>query len=280
MKRTVDIGKLTGKVLVFGGVYSNYQALLALRDICLKQNIPPSQVLCTGDIVAYCAQPEECVQLIKDWGIHCIIGNVEQQIREGQADCACDFTLGSTCDNLSKEWYPYAYQAVSSSSVDWMKTLPDHLVFEYADKKGLVVHGSYGYISEFIFKSTDWKIKEKQFTDNEVDLILAGHCGLPFSQEVKGKHWLNAGVIGMPANDATTDVWYMILDDQDGLSYTHYRLTYDYAEAARLMHQHNLPSEYAETLCTGLWDNCEILPEVETARQGMKICTNKKSWIG
>jgi len=33
----------------------------------------------------------------------------------------------------------------------------------------------------------------------------------------------------------------------------------------------NLSEEYAGTLITGIWDNCEILPDQETAMQGIKI---------
>lgn len=270
-KHIKDIGVVSGKMLIFGGVYSNYQALLALKDICVKQNIPASHVICTGDIVAYCAQPEECVQLIKEWGIHCIIGNVEQQIREGQSDCACDFTAGSRCDNLSKDWYPYAYQAVSQDSIDYMNTLPDHIILEYAGKKAMVLHGSYNHISEFIFKSTSWNIKQQQFELLGVDVIFSGHCGLPFTDVQQDLHWLNAGVIGMPANDATTDVWYMTLDDTNGLNSRLHRMSYDHKVAAALMREQQLPEAYALTLETGIWDNCEILPDAETAQQGQRI---------
>lgn len=37
------------------------------------------------------------------------------------------------------------------------------------------------------------------------------------------------------------------------------------------MNDKQLTPEYANTLITGLWDNCEILPPYETKTQGQKI---------
>ena len=67
-QKIIDLGKISGKTLLFGGVYSNLQALEALKQIAEKENINPENCFCTGDIVGYCAQPEETVQLFKLWG--------------------------------------------------------------------------------------------------------------------------------------------------------------------------------------------------------------------
>ena len=80
MSEVKNIGNLSGKVLVFGGVYSNLQALEALQKVADKEGITPSNIICTGDIIAYCAQPSACVDAIEDWGIHVIQGNVEENI--------------------------------------------------------------------------------------------------------------------------------------------------------------------------------------------------------
>jgi predicted phosphodiesterase len=180
MKKIKNIALMNGPLLVFGGVYSNLQALEQLQAIARVQGILPDNIICTGDVVAYCAQPEEVVQLIRDWGIHCVAGNVEIQLREGEEDCGCSFNEDSRCDLLSRQWYPYAQQQLSQESIDWMHTLPDFIRFDYAGKKVLVVHGSYFDISEFIFRSTPWPVKQANFSETQTDVILAGHCGLPF----------------------------------------------------------------------------------------------------
>lgn len=275
-KITKDIGKLEGPLLLFGGIYSNLQSLEKLIQISKELNIPNYNIICTGDVVAYCAQPEEVVQKIKDWEIHCIAGNVEIQLREGLEDCGCDFRNGSRCDIFSRNWYPYAQEKLSKDSINWMHDLPDFIKFEYHSKNCFVVHGSFFETSGYIFESTSQSEKIKNFEATRSNLLIGGHCGLPFSQKFDAKLWLNPGVIGMPANDGTSRVWYMILDinTDKTISYTHHTYHYDNITTSKLMIEENLPPEYAKTLITGIWDNCEILPREETLRQGVPIDFN------
>lgn len=257
------------RALVFGGPYSNLHALRGFKKIAKSLGFLPSEIICTGDVVGYCAFPDETARLVMDWGIHCISGNVEQQLAEGLDDCGCNFEEGSRCDVFAKQWFPFAKQATSAAVVDWMRQLPDHVTFELGGKKALVLHGSWFNTSEFVFKSTPWAVKDANFSATESDVILAGHCGLPFFQEVDGKAWLNAGVIGMPANDGTSRVWYLILELESGkMVAKHHFFEYDCIGASEAMMEHNLPLEYSITLESGLWDNNDILPDVETAAQG------------
>ncbi|MEM7040029.1 MAG: metallophosphoesterase family protein [Bacteroidota bacterium] len=234
--------------------------------------IPASNIICTGDIVGYCAEPEEVVQMVRDWGIHNIAGNVEIQLREGGEDCGCDFAEDGRCASFSANWYPFAQRALAENSIRWMDTLPDVLRFQYCGQNFGVVHGSADYTSRYVFASTPWPEKIAEMQRLDVDVILAGHCGLPFSQQKGPNAWLNPGVIGMPANDGTTRVWYMHLKPEaEGFRYTHHAYAYDFDETQILMLEKGLPRPYIRTLESGLWDNNEILPDMEILFQGVKI---------
>ena len=87
MDKKIEHLKLKGKVLIFGGAYSNYQALTTLKQIADAQNIAPENCISTGDLVGYCAQPEETVQLFKSWGARGISGNVEILMRSTFVVC-------------------------------------------------------------------------------------------------------------------------------------------------------------------------------------------------
>jgi alkylhydroperoxidase/carboxymuconolactone decarboxylase family protein len=270
------IGTKKGKLLLFGGVYSNLQALKELISIAKTEGVPPENCICTGDITGYCAQPEETIQAFKNWGALSIAGNVELQLANDSEDCGCDFKAGSRCDSFSKMWFPYTKMKLSKESLNWVSALPEYLSFEYIGKKITVVHGNYANVSEFIFKSIAQESKETCFEATQSDVIVAGHCGLPFHQSIKEKLWLNPGVIGMPANDGTPRVWYAILEDDgsEEIKFTHKSLEYDYSTAQKLMFQNHLPEEYADTLSSGIWDNMEILPEIEKMGQGIPISFN------
>lgn len=278
MNKTRDIGKLEGRLLVFGGVYSNLHALEAMYGIAQKLDIPAQNVICTGDIAGYCAFPDECFHFLEDWGVHAITGNVEENIRDGLDDCGCGFGDDSRCDIFARMWYPYARDTTKERARKYIDTLPEKLRFEYAGKTAVVLHGSYEHTAEFVWQSTDWKVKEMSFQQSDADIILAGHCGVPFADVRDGKYWLNAGVIGMPANDGTQDVWYMLLDENSdagamSFNYSFHRLGYDFAAAREAMLDKPLPKSYALTLKTGIWDNTEIMPGPEAEREGIPLTT-------
>jgi predicted phosphodiesterase len=259
-------------LLIFGGPYSNLEALLALKSFALQNQFDPDQIICTGDIVGYCANPSESLDFIEDWDIHCIAGNVELNIKEDKEDCGCNFDEGSRCDIFSRQWYPYAYGQMTERNRKFIHSLPEYLMFEFFEKKVFVLHGSYKNTSEFIFKSYPAAIKRSIISACSADLVIAGHSGIPFYQQFDNQHWLNAGVIGMPANDGNTKTWLAVLNMNDQqLSPNFHSLKYDHKTAAQKMKDKGLPLSYANTLLNGVWDNCDILPEQETEEQGIPL---------
>ena len=277
---TRDLGTLRGEVLVFGGVYSNLQALEAVRGFAERRGIDAGNVVCTGDVVGYCADPDACALAVRDWGVHAIAGNVEMNVRDGLEDCGCNFDDNSRCDLFSRIWYPYAQQHCGPEAVAWMRRLPEYLRFRLAggaEGDGLyvtVVHGAYGATSEFVWRSSDWNAaKGPAFAKTGCDVVLAGHSGLPFAHEREGRLWLNSGALGMPANDGTPRVWCATLRTRaDGsLAYAFHALDYDWQAARRRMLARPLPKSYALTLRNGLWDNTEVMGANEAAWTGHRL---------
>ncbi len=272
-----SLGKLSGKLLIFGGVYSNYQALVAMKSAADLHNINPNNVICTGDIIAYCAQPVACLELIQKWGNHCIRGNVELNLINKADDCGCNFNEGSRCDIFSKRWYPYSRNKLGQKHLEFLEKIPDRLHFTYSDRNITVIHGGWENVSEYIFKSTEWKQKEHILSKADSDVIICGHSGIPFIDIHEEKYWLNAGVIGMPANDGNQNTWYAILDDKNNkLEISFHQLEYDFSAASYAIEKNDLIESYAKTLKNGIWDNCEILPELETAQQGKALEFDEK----
>ncbi len=154
MSRSINIGKLERPLFVFGGAYSNLEALKAVRLRAEEQGFRPKDVICTGDIVAYCANPIESIDFIEEWGVHCIAGNVELNLRDEADDCGCNFNEGGRCDVLSQKWYPFVKNTITPQNKSFIQALPEFLDFDFFGQKAKVVHGSFHNTSEFIFQST------------------------------------------------------------------------------------------------------------------------------
>lgn len=257
-------------LLVFGGPYSNLRALMALRERADALGIPAAQTICAGDVVAYCAEPEETTQAIRDWGCPVIAGNCEEQLAETSDNCACGFEEGTECDLLAKGWYPFANARMSAESRAWMAALPKTITFIVGGLTFRVIHGGVDVINRFVFASQRDVIAE-ELERAEADVIIAGHAGVPFIEKVGRGVWFNPGVIGMPANDGTPDVWYgLIRIDGGHIVLSTHRLSYDHHGAAATMRRSGHANGYARTLVTGLWPSLDIFPPSERAATGQR----------
>jgi predicted phosphodiesterase len=268
----LNLGELHGTLLFFGGPYGNLQAVQALKAYAENQGINPSNIICTGDTVAYCAQPNETVDLLLQWGVAVVMGNCEKSLGWNAPDCGCGFKQGSLCNTLSDSWYGFAQRNIRAGHRSWMRTLPQTLKFSYLEKRFAVIHGGVNSINRFVFASTNDHDKLQEIRAVEVDGIVAGHCGLPFSQSVQGSLWHNPGVIGMPANDATDRVWFSVWSAEQGrIEIRQKSLQYDVHEAHTNMLRAGLDNGYAAALVTGLWPSQEVLPDAEKSQQAKAL---------
>ena len=266
----------TRPLLIFGGPYSNLQATQQIQVVATELNIPTTNILCTGDLVAYCAQPDETVDLIKGWNIGVIAGNCEESVANGLDNCGCGFIEGSSCDLLSAQWYNYTLPRVSQQNKSWMQQLPEQIRFNYGGRNFTVIHGGIESNNQFLFASDSETKKQQQITLSDSDIVLAGHCGLPFGQITEQGYWLNSGVIGMPANDASALTWYMLISPTDDhLVCSWHRLSYDHNETAIQMQKAGLNNGYMKALSSGLWPSLDVLPESETKQTGKAITLAK-----
>ncbi|MEP1441425.1 MAG: metallophosphoesterase family protein [Hyphomicrobiales bacterium] len=266
-----DLGELSGPLFVFGGPYSNLEATRAALDEAKRLNIPSERIICTGDVTAYCGNPEETSTLIRQSGIHVVQGNCEESLAADRDDCACGFDGENDCSRLAVRWYAHSKMETSDANKNWMGSLPHRLTFNFDGKKVHVLHGSNKQINEFIFRSTDASIKRRDLQNTEADIIIAGHSGLPFTEHVDDGIWHNAGVVGVPANDGTPRIWYSLIEaTNEGISFSHKSLTYDHASAIETMLKHGL-DDYASSLASGIYPSQDTFAPAEQQAKGIPL---------
>ena len=279
MTGIIDLGHFRNAVLICGGAYGNLEALEALSRWASLHDIPGTNIIHTGDAVAYCADAAAASQYIRENGWPAIRGNVEEQLAAGADNCACGFLEGSICNTMSAQWFAYADAEVSTGDRKWMASLPSRLQFTMNTRRFQVVHGAVNQTNRFMFDSLDEAEFTRQFNLAGCDAIIAGHTGLPFTRQIGNRVWHNSGALGMPANDGTPRVWISVIaPDGDAIRFTHHALVYDYAKATKKLRQANLPQGYADGLETGLWPSLDILPEHEASLTGKPIALTDHIW--
>jgi hypothetical protein len=151
-----------------------------------------------------------------------------------------------------------------------MSQLPNSLWFTCGGFSMRVVHGGINRTNRFLF-SSQRSLIAAELARARADVVIAGHAGLPFIRRHRHQVWFNPGVIGMPANDGTPDVWYgLIRYAGDGLSFLTRRLTYDYHGAASAMRKEGYADAYARALTSGRWPSIDVLPAADRAATGKR----------
>jgi len=262
MPKIRDLGNLAGEVLLFGGPYSNVQALHAMMALADMRGIDAARRICTGDVVAYCGDPAACVAKMRQVASPLARGNCEVQLADGALDCGCGFDAGTLCATLSDGWFPYARAHTSEDDCRWMARLPDWLIFRHSGKRYVVIHGAASDISRYLWSTSEEhefiiEIKLIQQEIGPIDGVVCGHSGQAFLRVINGVQWINAGAIGMPPHDGTQRTWFAILGP-NGLKFE--RLDYDVNGAVKAMESAGLDQGYERSLRAGYWPSEDVLP--------------------
>jgi len=243
--------------VLFGGVYSNFQALEALIAVVGDQ-----PAICTGDVVGYCAEASASVELVRKTGWPVVAGNCERQIADAAPDCGCGFGVGSACEVLSRGWYPHAVAQIGPDERAWMEALPDIGVFQQQGRRYAVLHGGASANNRFLWPSTSIgdfsiEIEALEALTGPVHGIVAGHSGIAFQRRLGSRVWINAGAIGMPPHDGRSQTRFAVLDTGE---VTFERLSYDVSRTISEMKSAGLDQGYEVALQTGFWPSEDVLP--------------------
>jgi predicted phosphodiesterase len=268
------------RLLIFGGPYSNLAATRALLAEAARLGFCASEMLCTGDVIAYCGEPAQTLDLIADSGIQVVMGNCEESLSAKKDDCGCGFEAGTQCEVLSVQWFDFATKEINPDHRRWMAALPRQILVEIGGRKLLATHASTSSVNEFIFASSPSENKLDQMVEACVDGIISGHSGIPFAQMISNRLWLNAGAIGMPANDGTNRVWFAILEARhESIDIQIRCLSYDPRPSIKAMSERGLASGYRDCLSTGLWPSMDVLPLQEREQVGIALKETQQNWV-
>lgn len=228
------------RMAVLSDIHSNLEALEAVLNHIKLQRIKTIWV--AGDIIGYCANPNEVLQLLRKENAVMIAGDHDRQVL--------------TLDNL--KWFnEYAQQALiytsrvlTEENKAFLKTLKETHEETIDDRKVFMVHGSPNSpLKEYVYATVPDVNFLALLNKAKADILIMGHTHQPFVRRIGGRLVVNPGSVGQP-RDSTPTLEYCILDPMY-MQATIQRVKYDVASAAKKIISAGLPNYLAERLFQG-----------------------------
>ncbi|MCT2589128.1 radical SAM protein [Streptomyces sp. N2-109] len=261
------------RIAVCGGPYGNPYALRAF--VADARDRGCERLYCLGDLGGFGAEVDALWPILTGSGdaaldgtpVECVAGNYDVAIARGDTDCGCGYR-----DPKDNEYaqlvYDHTLATTSRDFAAWMGKLPTERRETIEGVDVHMVHGSTLALNDFWWESLPEEAHRLRAETSGADVVLCTHSGLPWQRRIGDTLAVNVGVLGKPANDGRQEVWYAVLDLDDGAARAELiPLAYDWRAQARSMRAAGLPGIFAETIETGWWTTClEILPPAERSR--------------
>jgi diadenosine tetraphosphatase ApaH/serine/threonine PP2A family protein phosphatase len=241
------------RVAVISDIHANLQALEAV--LVAVDAIDADELWCLGDLVGYGADPNDCVQLVRENASVCLAGNHDLAVTgELRLD---DFSRGAA---LAARW---TLDVIGDSELEWLSSLSSKAT---AEDVGLF-HGSprdpvWEYVISTLLADLCFDTMRTR-----IGLIGHSHVALAFhrtetelatgdarrdrdSVDAGSDRWLlNPGSVGQPRDGDPRAAWLLL--DTESSEVIWQRTEYDVAGAAAAIRAARLPDSLADRLQYG-----------------------------
>jgi len=239
------------KFAIISDIHANLEALTAtLRTV---EDIGVDQVICLGDVVGYNANPNECVEIVREREIPTICGNHDA--------VACGIEDPWGFNPVALYAAMWTREHLAENNLEWLRNLPDTRTFD----SFITVHGSPANRNSYLFTWEDILPHVRYVQDQDRSLCFFGHTHSPGIFSTDGVYtvdddsrfalgdgklfFINPGSVGQPRDGDPRAAFGLI--DTEKEDYELVRVAYPVKEAADRVIDEGLPHFLAERLFLG-----------------------------
>jgi len=250
-------------IAVIGDVHGNLPALRAVLSDIDRRGI--RRVWCVGDLVGFGASPQEVIDLLRERGAQCLLGNIDEKTLEvGPRRPARD-----PAKRTRQQTLHWTYRRLLPSGREYLRSLPREIRLELGGRKLLLVHGSPESIDEYIQEETSEGRLRELARAGGADVIVAGHAHEPLVKRVDGALFVNTGSVGRPEAGGGRSCYALLTVGPRSVRARHIRPRYDIAAAVEAVRAAGLPETYATMILTGRKFQDALRMETEAAVRGL-----------
>lgn len=211
------------KIALISDVHANLTALTAVMK--KLDEAKPDVWVCLGDIVGYGPNPSECIDVIRERGMICVLGNHDAGV--------CGKMPLKHFRSPNRRLIEMSQEMISKEQKSWLSNLP--LTINSMESDFLAAHASPERPEEWQYLESAFKVRELLPTiDQQFCFIGHTHRSAFVSDTIgltelkKGhKYLINPGSVGQPRDgDARASCGIL---DTDELSYKNIRVPFDVA---------------------------------------------------
>lgn len=191
-------------IAILSDIHSNIDALDAVLEYIDKQEI--NVLVCAGDLVGYYLRPNEVIQKISKYTLHCVKGNHDEAI----------FKEPKNFNRFAIQSLKHNINLLTDKNKLFLKSLKEKEIFELDKKTFLLVHGSLNDpLNDYLFSkdvTRDFFVKNNL---NQFDVVVVGQTHIPFIKRFDSTLIINPGSVGQP-RDGNNKACFAIYDsDKD-----------------------------------------------------------------
>lgn len=246
---------------IFSDVHSNLEALTTFFELIDQDDLNP---VCLGDIAGYGANPNECLQMIRERGIPVVIGNHDMAVLDPSEavnyNSYAQQAIHWHTENIFSRYKSYLYSLPWSSIIDDTFSIV-HSDFTtpqrwtYVNNQNTAYHSFSGLETQVGFfghTHIPSVFKLNCTMDNKLyihcDPILGNNNKIAIEDEKS--YLINPGSLGQP-RDKDPRASFMIFDVEN-MEVTTRRFQYDNVTAAEKIVKAGLPNPLASRLLDGV----------------------------
>jgi predicted phosphodiesterase len=239
------------KYAIISDIHSNLEALKSVfREI---DKLGADRTICLGDVVGYGANPNECLEIIRERKIESIIGNHDV--------VACGKREPFDFNPVAKEAALWTRAVLTTENREFLRNLPEARGIDGF----LIVHGAISDPDLYIFSVYDafsefklmkkWNICFFGHTHVRTYYVFLGddvRClsNYEFKIEPEGKYLINPGSVGQP-RDRDPRSSFLIYDSEESVV-RFIRQEYDIESAKKKIIESGLDRRLADRLSLGI----------------------------
>lgn len=179
------------RLALISDIHGNLLALQAVLKAIEEDGA--DQTVCLGDVASLGPQPKECLGLIRDLGMPCIMGNHDAFMLDP------GLVHGYTGMEVITRSVDWGRARLDQADLDFVRTFaPKSILPLEQDREILLFHGSPGSNMEDILATTPPEELDRMLGGDEAEVVACGHTHIQMLRQHKGVLLVNPGSVGCP----------------------------------------------------------------------------------